>query len=1096
STTVSFTSGSDGSGSGIGTTSLRRASAPYSGGNCGTYTSFSPVASTSPYVDNGLTSGVCYRYELLVTDNVNNGSTVSSPNEVQVDDGNPFGTISPPTGPISGNGNPITGTATDPESGVAGVTVTYSGPASGTICTNQAVVAGAWTCSFDTNPGPVLPDGTYTLTLTVRDIAGNEYTTTEPFVVDNVGPVISAVTLTETGGGNFLHNPGGTTMYFNPAGSGTLSVNVTATDAGAGMDRVIYPDLLFPAIWTGGGDDSSVAYQMPYSWTTHAAGSANPGAKVLTARDLAGNTSTANFTVAEDSIAPGGVSIAYASATLGVAAPAVVNFTQGTDGQAGVLDWRLQRDAAALSGGSCAAFPGTWTNVGPVSPASSPYSDASVADGFCYRYRIVTRDNVDNARTITGTDVIRVDQTRPSGSISGTPAGPSSGVVTFTGTGTDLASGVQSVKVDFAGTPNPTGNICTGPALGGTPAASTWSCNWDTTVAGITDGVYTITLTVTDWAGNLSLPITRTITIDNNDPTVTFAGYVPGTNPNNQYWSGTLTDPLFYNPALAGSFAVRIQVTDPGTGPSHVIFPDPDLGVGGWSVANGTVGPAAPPGSATYQDTFTWSATAAQPNTQSATGFDVAGGSSTANYTILADSLAPTGGSISYPNQFSGATGTISIPFVVGNDGPGSGVREHRIWRSQTSLSGGSCGAGWGAAIAVGATSPATPFVDTTALSGFCYRYELRVTDNVGNVASYPSTNEVRVDHVAPTGAIDGNPVGPVSGAITVGWTSSDGESGVAGVSLTWTNNTTLATGPICGGGAANGTCPWNTASLPEGTYTITGSITDNAGNVGPMTRTIVIDNTPPVVTFLDFVEGSAPGAQHWNGGVADPMYYNPNVATGSFTVRFNASDAGSGMQSIAFPGLGAGWSPGAGNATPGAPPLFFYTYTWNTTSPNVVGTQLVTAFDVAGSSANSAFTATPDASQPTGGAISSPVSIQTTASIAVNFSTGGDTGSGVGAWHIERRSTSFGSNACLGTGWGGWSQISTASAPWPVSPYTDTAVVDSRCYEYRLVVIDRVGNASTFAAPQTTPVDITAPTGDITAPAASAQVGGNNVTV
>src|SRR5690606_26115209 len=148
-------------------------------------------------------------------------------------------------------------------------------------------------------------------------------------------------------------------------------------------------------------------------------------------------------------------------------------------------------------------------------------------------------------------------------------------------------------------------------------------------------------------------------------------------------------------------------------------------------------------------------------------------------------------------------------------------------------------------------------------------------------------------------------------------------------------------------------------------------AITDNAGNIGSMTRTIVIDNTPPVVTFRDFVEGTNPGYQYWLGGASDPMYYNP-AFSGGFTVRFDATDAGSGMQRVDFPALGTGSTPGAGPGTAGAPPLYFQTYAW-TASPNTPGTQLVTAFDVAGSRANRAFTVTPDASQPTGGAISSP---------------------------------------------------------------------------------------------------------------------------
>ncbi|MCW2962367.1 MAG: hypothetical protein JWM90_2754, partial [Thermoleophilia bacterium] len=1091
STSIAYVLGADGAGSGIGSWNLERRTSPYVSGNCTAFTGWSPIGGTSPpspYVDNSLVSGVCYEYQIIVRDNVGNPTTANDADQVRVDDGNPNGAISPtPAGPISGNGNSISGTATDAESGVASVTVTFqNGATTGTMCLNQAVVAGGWTCSFDTNPGPALPDGTYTLTLTVLDNAGNTSTATRTIVVDNLGPVISAVTLNEAGGNNFLHNIG-STMYFNPTGGGVVRVDVTATDAGAGMDRVTYPSFLLGP-WSGGGDDTSVPYQMPYTWTAHAVGTASPNAQVLIAKDLAGNTSTANFSVVEDAIAPTGVSITYATQTTGVS-PVVIGFAPGSDSASQLQDWRIQRDSAPFSGGTCGAWTG-W-NVGVASPPGATYSDATVADGFCYRYRITSRDNVDNSTTVTGTDVVRFDNTAPGGSISGTPTGPSSGNVTFTGTGTDLGSGVQSVKVDFAGTPTgPTGNICTSPTLGGTASAATWSCLWNTTSPARPDGVYTITLTVTDAAGNVSAPIQRTITIDNNPPTVTFKNFTTGTNPNYQHIGAGST--IFYNPTFGGSFNVLIDVTDPGTGPAGVQYTDPDGAGAGWSLANGgLVGPAAAPGTATYSNTLTWTAAAAQPGLQQATGFDVAGGSAQASYTVLADSLDPTGGAITYLTQFTNAA-NVSIGYTIGADGTGSGVKSHEMWRQQSVLSGGTCSATWSAFGPVGGPSPAIPFVDTTTQNGFCYRYELHVTDNVGNVAEYTGTNDIKIDRLAPNGSVDSNPVGPVSGPITVGWTSTDGESGVANVALTWENTLTLATGPICGSQPATGTCPWNTSALPEGTYRIIAVITDNATNSRTVDRTIVIDNTPPTVSFKDFVEGTNPNNQFWAGGASDPMYYNPAL-TGSFTARFNAADLGSGMSGVTFPSFGAGWNPAGGAGTPGAPPLYFFTYDWTGPGAATPGTQLVTAFDIAGSSAQAGFNVLPDSSTPTGGTISSPIPIQTGTSYPVAFNVGSDTGSQVGSWRIDRRSTAYANNIC-NAGWGVWGQISTATAPWPTSPYTDSSLTDSRCYEYRLTVVDNVGNASTVYAAQSTRVDQTNPIGDITAPAAGAQVGGNAV--
>ncbi|MCW2950771.1 MAG: laminin sub domain 2, partial [Thermoleophilia bacterium] len=1061
-TSVPFVTGADGAGSGIGLWQMQRRSAPYSAGVCGTYTAFANIGGSNPatpYSDSTLASGVCYQYQLVVNDRVSNPASVTTSNTVRVDATAPFGTISgTPTGPVSGNGITISGTAGDAASGVNHVTVTYSGPASGSICPAGTVTAGAWSCNFDTNPGPALADGNYTITLHIFDNAGNDSgPITRTIVVDNNGPIVSAVTFTEATGGNYL-NAVGSTMYFNPAGAGTFSVDVTATDAGAGMDLVDYPTIIF-APWSGGGSDTTVPYKMTYGWTTHVAGTASPGPLVLTARDLAGNTSTKNYAIVEDAQAPTGVSITYANAVTNVLS-ASISFTGGSDALSGMQSVQLQRQQAAFSSGTCGAY-GAFANVGPLNP-TSPYSDATVADGFCYKYQIVSKDNVDNATTIVGTNTVKVDQTKPGGSISAAPAGPSSGTVTFTGTGTDLGSGVASVVVNYKSGPSPNGVVCSGPSLGGTASSATWSCAWST--AALLDGTYTIELLVTDVANNVSVPITRTILIDNNPPTVTFNSFSYGTNPQYQFKSGST---MYYNPGFGGSFDVLINVVDTGTGPGRVDFQDPDGAGGNWSLA--TPSDITPP--SPFTDTLTWTAGATQPGSQSATGFDVAGTSATTSYTILADSTAPAGGNVTYATQFTKATPNVAIAFAVGSDAD-SGVLGHQMVRRATTLSAGVCNTGaWGAWSNVGAANPVSPLLDTTTSDGFCYQYELDVTDNVGNVANYTGTNTVMVDRSPPSGAVDGNPVGPVSGTVPLTGTSTDGGSGVQKVDVTYSGP---ASGTVCGNQPAGWSCSWNTGALPQGTYTITATITDQAGNVGTATRTIVIDNTPPTITFKDYIEGTNPAAQF---AIGSTMYYNPTVAGSSFSVRFDAADAGSGMQRVDYPALGAGWTPPAGGSNSLGPTPYAFQYTWAATPANP-GTKLATAFDVAGSSATAGFTVTPDTSTPTGAAIGSPNTIQTVAAgFPVTFTTGGDTGSGVGGWQIQRRAGAYSGGTCAAPG--AWTNQGPAS---PASPWTDTAIADATCYEYQLIVTDNVGNAATFSSAQTTRVDLTAPAGTIDA--------------
>jgi hypothetical protein len=86
SVSVSFTTGTD-AGSGIGTRLLQRAAAPLTGSTCGSYGSFSTVAGGtnpgSPFTDT-VTSGSCYKYQHVVSDNVGNGHTATSANVVKV----------------------------------------------------------------------------------------------------------------------------------------------------------------------------------------------------------------------------------------------------------------------------------------------------------------------------------------------------------------------------------------------------------------------------------------------------------------------------------------------------------------------------------------------------------------------------------------------------------------------------------------------------------------------------------------------------------------------------------------------------------------------------------------------------------------------------------------------------------------------------------------------------------------------------------------------------------------------------------------------------------------------------------------------------
>jgi len=147
---------------------------------------------------------------------------------------------------------------------------------------------------------------------------------------------------------------------------------------------------------------------------------------------------------------------------------------------------------------------------------------------------------------------------------------------------------------------------------------------------------------------------------------------------------------------------------------------------------------------------------------------------------------------------------------------------------------------------------------------------------------------------------------------------------------------------------------------LPTGTYDIVLEVTDNAGNRegAVISRTIVVDNNAPITSFNSFVEGTNPQFQYWPGGASSTMFYNPAQA-GSFDVVMNATDAGVGVNRVAYPDIDGAvpvkWNPAGGNDA-AAPYSFNYTWIAGATS---LGSQTTTAFDNAGNSSTASFTVT-----------------------------------------------------------------------------------------------------------------------------------------
>ncbi len=204
SVSVTFSATDSVSGINASTGQLLRASAPLSGGTCQTFGSYSQMGSTglsSPYADNSVASGNCYRYEYVVSDDAGNQATVTSADTVRIDSTTPSGGItSPSAGSVSGTVSLQSTNASDSVSGVASVayylcnpSCTGSPPGAGWTLLGTGTSGSPWTASWDTT---TVPNGSYTLEAVITSNAGATSTTsavavtvsnTYSFVVSNPG---------------------------------------------------------------------------------------------------------------------------------------------------------------------------------------------------------------------------------------------------------------------------------------------------------------------------------------------------------------------------------------------------------------------------------------------------------------------------------------------------------------------------------------------------------------------------------------------------------------------------------------------------------------------------------------------------------------------------------------------------------------------------------------------------------------------------------------------------------------------------------------------------------------------------------------------
>ncbi len=1078
---VAFTTGAD-TGSGLGTRLLQRASAPLTGGTCGTFTAFTTIETNppaSPYPDS-VTEGNCYQYRYDTPDNVGNPRLNTSASVVRVssDEAGPTGGFVSATG-LVGTGstystvtslNLIFDVGTDP-SGVAttgnllqraSAPLTSTGGADG-VCGPFGAFA---TVSGGSDPISPKVDGTtaalcWRYQYVVKDTLGNTTTYTSGDV-----KVDTSVPSTPTRSFDAFDNtwwPGtGNLVYYRSAAtSGSFRVTASAVDAQSGIAAYTFPtETTFGTNWSATPGDLD---EMTYSW------SGSPQA--VTAKSItATNHATLNslvstvFTPTVDNAAPTGGTVTYPhNGTPNTS----VNVTLGTvtDAGSGVASRLLQRASAPLTGGSCGTFT-TFSTIA-TNPVGTTYSDTLVMN-TCYQYQYVVTDNLGNQATGTSPNIVKV---------STDVTGPTGGFLSATGLvgAGSTYSTTTTVNLSFSAGTDPSGVATTGNLLRRASAPLTSSggadgvCGTFGTFATVTGGTdpasplanasattalcWRYQYVVKDDLGNTTTYTSGDVKVDTSVPSTparTFGSF------SNVYWDGSSPSLFYRSTAATGSFTVTASgAIDAQSGISTYNFPT--FGAN-WTSTPGAFG----------VNTYSWSGgTPAAPGARSVTASNHATLNSLGTtFTPTADSTAPTGGTVTYPHN---GTPNPSVNVTLGTvTDAGSGVASRLLQRASAPLTGGTCGTF--TTFSTIATNPVGTTYSDTLVMNTCYQYQYVVTDNLGNQATGTSPNIVKVStdvtppsggSVTATGLVGTGAAYTLSTAASLTLDKGSDENGVA----TTGNVLRRATATLTSGGLADGTCGsyglfTNVATDPASSYSNTGLTTgcyvyqyvvlDNLGNATTYTSGEVrVDTTAPGVPTRSF---GALTSTFWNAANSR-IYYRAAAPSGSFTVTASATDVHSGIASYTFPTaaqIGTNWT-----ATPGA--LGEMTYSW-TSTPTGSTARSITATNHANRSAvSSTFTPTLDNAAPSAGSVTYPDTTTTNTLVTVDFTTGTDSASGLGTRLLQRSAAPLTGTTC------GTYDAFTTIATQPTAPsYADTVPSSGFCYQYRYVVFDNVGNQTT----------------------------------
>ncbi len=337
-----------------------------------------------------------------------------------------------------------------------------------------------------------LADGELTVTMTVTDAAGNTGTVTDTTTLDTAAPS------TGDGANSIAFDDGGDEQL-----SASEATNVTLSgvvEAGATVDSITISD----GVTTITVPSSAITLDSNGNLTVvgqDLSGLADGELTVtMTVTDTAGNTGTVTDTTTLDTGAP---SVTINDNTTNDSTPALTGTID--DPEASIVVTVEGVDYAATNNGD-----GTWTLVDDTLPA--------LMDGS-YQVTVTATDATGNSGTSTGTLVI--DTSAPT-------TGDGANSIAFNDGGDELVSASEATNVTLSGVVEAGATVDSITISDGVTtitvpsSAISTDSNGNVTVvgqdlSGLADGELTVTMTVTDAAGNTGT-VTDTTTLDTGAP--------------------------------------------------------------------------------------------------------------------------------------------------------------------------------------------------------------------------------------------------------------------------------------------------------------------------------------------------------------------------------------------------------------------------------------------------------------------------------------------------------------------------------------------------------------------------------------------------